>query len=62
LKSRVEPADAIKSRRQGDLRHGHGRLDYQLLREENAARLSNSDRRGSEMLPEEAPKLTLTNA
>ena len=26
------------------------------------ARLSNSDRRGSKMLPEEAPKLTLTNA
>lgn len=62
LKRRVEPADAVKSRSQGDLRHGHGRLDNQLLREENAPRLSNSDRRGPKMLPEEAPKLTLANA
>src|SRR6185295_5872622 len=62
LKRRVEPADAVKSRSQGDLRHGHGRLDNQLLREENAARLSKSDRRGPKMLPEEAPKLTLANA
>jgi len=62
LKRRVEPADAVKARGQGDLRHGHGRLDNQLLREMNAPRLSNSDRRGSKMLPEEAPKLTLTDA
>jgi hypothetical protein len=62
LKRRVEPADAVKPGGQCDLSHGHGCFDNQLFREEDPARLSNSDRRGSKMLPEEAPKLTLTNA
>ncbi len=62
LKRRVEPADAVKPSSQRDLGHGHSRFDNQLFREEDPARLSNSDRRGSKMLPEEAPKLTLTDA
>jgi hypothetical protein len=60
LKRRVESADAVKPSSQGDLGHGHSRFDNQLFREEDPARLSNSDRRGSKILPEEAPKLTLT--
>src|SRR5947199_151584 len=62
LKRRVEPADAVKPGSQRDLGHRHSRFDNQLFREENAARLSNSDQRGSKMLPEETPKLTLTDA
>ena len=62
MKRRVEPADAVKPSSQCDLSHGHSRFDNQLFREEDPARLSNSDRRGSKMLPEEPPKLTLTNA
>jgi hypothetical protein len=41
---------------------GISRFDNQLFCEEDPARLSNSDQRGSKMLPEETPKLTLTDA
>lgn len=62
LKYFIEPAQAAKSRCQGDLRHRHSCFVNELLREQNASCLSHRYRRCSEMLLKQAAKLALTDS
>ena len=58
----VEPAQAAEARGEGDLGHRQVRLVDQLLGEEHTAGLRDRDRRGAEMLAEQAPQLPLSHA
>jgi hypothetical protein len=58
----VEPADAAEPCGEGDLGHRKVRFVNQLFGEQNAAGLSDRERRCAKMLAEEVPELTLANA
>jgi len=57
----VESADAAEPCGEGDLGHRQMGFVDELLGEQNAAGLGNSDRRCAKMLAEEAPELPLTH-
>jgi hypothetical protein len=57
----VESADAAEPCGEGDLGHRQMGFVDELLGEQNAAGLGNSDRRCAKMLAEQAPELPLTH-
>ncbi len=62
LKGLVESPHAAEAGGQRDLAHGQARIVDQLLGQQHAPRLRHRDRRGAEMLIEQAPQLPLADA
>src|SRR5437870_1655818 len=57
----VEPADAAKAGRQGDLHHRETRFVDQLLGQQHPPGLRDRNRRCAKMPPEEPPKVALAD-
>jgi len=62
LEGFVEPSDAAKAGGERDVAHRQRGIVDQLLGEEDAARLRHGDRRGPQVLPEQAPQLAFADA